>query len=66
MISGTLYKGALGKDAGGTGLIPWPPEIAPTLDAHFGDKQGLENQHINGGGGLYTLGRKMLDNENEA
>ena len=66
MISGTLYKGAPGKDAGGTGLIPWPPEIAPTLDAHFGDKQGLENQHINSGGGLYTLGRKMPNNENEA
>lgn len=66
MISGTLYKGAPGKDAGGTGLIPWPPEIAPTLDAHFGNKQGLENQHINGGGGLYTLGRKMSDNENKA
>lgn len=25
-------------------------EIAPTLNAHFGDKQGLEDQHINGGG----------------
>jgi len=27
----------------------WPAEIATTLDAHFGDKQGLEDQHINGG-----------------
>ena len=25
--------------------------IAPTLNAHFGDKQGLENQHIDGGRG---------------
>ena len=25
-------------------------DIAPTLNAHFGDKQGLEDQHINGGG----------------
>ena len=25
-------------------------DAAPTLNAHFGDKQGLENQHINGGG----------------
>jgi DNA (cytosine-5)-methyltransferase 1 len=24
--------------------------VAPTLNAHFGDKQGLEDQHINGGG----------------
>lgn len=27
-------------------------EIAPTLNAHFGDKLGLEDQHINGGGAL--------------
>ena len=25
-------------------------EVAPTLNSHFGDKQGLENQHIDGGG----------------
>lgn len=25
--------------------------VAPTLDAHYGDKQGLDNQHINSGGG---------------
>ena len=25
-------------------------DVAPTLNAHFGDKQGLEDQHINGGG----------------
>ena len=25
--------------------------VAPTLNAHFGDKMGLENQHINQGGG---------------
>ena len=60
MISGTLYKGAPEKDAGGTGLIPWPPEIAPTLNAHFGDKQGLENQHINGGGGYIPSVAKCL------
>jgi DNA (cytosine-5)-methyltransferase 1 len=29
-------------------------EIAPTLNAHFGDKQGLENQHIDGGAGLFV------------
>jgi DNA (cytosine-5)-methyltransferase 1 len=26
-------------------------DVAPTLNAHFGEKQGLENQHIDGGGG---------------
>ena len=35
-------------------IIPWPAEIAPTLNAHFGDKMGLENQHINGGAGLFV------------
>ena len=25
-------------------------DVAPTLNAHFGDKLGLEDQHINGGG----------------
>lgn len=29
-------------------------DVASTLNAHFGDKQGLEDQHINGGG-RYSL-----------
>lgn len=34
-------------------LIPdsFTAKVAPTLNAHFGDKMGLENQHINQGGG---------------
>ena len=32
-------------------------EVAPTLDAHYGDKMGLENQHINAGGGGCSLPR---------
>jgi len=28
--------------------------VAPTLNAHFGSKQGLENQHIDGGCGLFV------------
>jgi DNA (cytosine-5)-methyltransferase 1 len=52
------------QDAAQGHLMPiWPAEIAPTIDAHFGNKQGLENQHINGGGGMFTLGSKMLDNQ---
>ena len=27
----------------------WPKQISNTLDAHFGDKMGLEDQHINSG-----------------
>ena len=29
-------------------------DVAPTLNAHFGEKMGLENQHINSGGGLFV------------
>jgi len=35
----------------------WPAEVAPTLNAHFGDKMGLENQHINGGAGLFVAAK---------
>jgi hypothetical protein len=31
-------------------------EIAPTLNAAFGSKLGLEDQHIRGGGGLFVAG----------
>jgi DNA (cytosine-5)-methyltransferase 1 len=31
------------------GLVQWPAEVAPTLNAAFGSKQGLEDQHIRGG-----------------
>jgi DNA (cytosine-5)-methyltransferase 1 len=33
------------------GVLDWPADIAPTLNAHFGEKQGLEDQHIRGGEG---------------
>ena len=36
------------------GLIRWPAEVAPTLNAAFGDKQGLEDQHALNGGGLFV------------
>jgi DNA (cytosine-5)-methyltransferase 1 len=35
----------------------WPAQIAPTLNAHFGDKMGLKNQHINGGAGLFVVAK---------
>jgi DNA (cytosine-5)-methyltransferase 1 len=37
----------------GSGLT-WPAEIASTLNAAFGDKLGLEDQHINGGAPLFV------------
>ena len=32
----------------------WPAEVAPTLNAAFADKQGLEDQHALNGGGLFV------------
>jgi DNA (cytosine-5)-methyltransferase 1 len=57
-VAGTITRcafsgGAGGRPEGAAGnhfvAQTWPAEIATTLDAHFGDKQGLEDQHINGG-----------------
>lgn len=38
------------------GLVRWPAEIAPTLNAAFGDKQGLEDQHALAGAGMFVPG----------
>ena len=37
----------------GNGIV-WPAQIASTLNASFGNKQGLENQHINSGAPLFV------------
>jgi len=34
--------------------LKWPAEVASTLNASFGSKQGLEDQHINGGAPLFV------------
>ena len=63
--SRTTGGGGLGTDfelAGG--IQRWPAEVAPTLDAHYGEKMGLENQHINGWGGLFVRSQ-MSGNKNE-
>jgi DNA (cytosine-5)-methyltransferase 1 len=40
--------------------VAWPATVAPTLDAHYGDKMGLENQHINGGGGCLSVAKCLI------
>ena len=35
-------------------VMEWPAEIAPTLNAAFASKQGLEDQHALGGAGLFV------------
>jgi DNA (cytosine-5)-methyltransferase 1 len=32
----------------------WPARVAPTLNAHFGDKMGLEDQHALNGAGMFV------------
>jgi len=55
--------------------LRWPAEITGTLDAHFGDKQGLEDQHVNAGCPMFvpaqpvalaenTIGRKPMNGGN--
>ena len=40
----------------------WPAELASTLNAKFGSKLGLENQHINSGAPLFVPGVQVFEN----
>lgn len=42
------------KAQGGFYVPAWPAKIASTLNAHYGDKQGLEDQHVNQGCPLFV------------
>jgi DNA (cytosine-5)-methyltransferase 1 len=45
--------GGLGTDFDCDGGLIHCADVAPTLNAHFGDKQGLEDQHAMNGAGLF-------------
>ena len=47
-------KGTAPGAASGIGAGGWPAEVSLTLNACFGSKQGQENQHINGGAGMFV------------
>jgi DNA (cytosine-5)-methyltransferase 1 len=49
--SGKARKGITADAQSGT---KWPADVACTLNAAFGSKQGLEDQHINGGAPLFV------------
>jgi DNA (cytosine-5)-methyltransferase 1 len=36
------------------GTKSWPQDVAPTLNAHYGEKYGLEDQNALSGGGLFV------------
>jgi len=60
--------GGLGTDFdldGGVIVQAWPAPIAPTLNAAFGSKQGLEDQHINGGAGCFVAFNITPSNSNK-
>jgi DNA (cytosine-5)-methyltransferase 1 len=48
--SGALLAVASGRQS----AAKWPAEIACTLNARYGDKQGLEDQHALGGASLFV------------
>jgi DNA (cytosine-5)-methyltransferase 1 len=53
-IGGTL-KASGGVLAGGSEtFVTWPAKICSTLNANFGSKLGLENQHINEGAPMFV------------
>ena len=47
-------KDVAGAAASGAGSCGWPADVASTLNAAFGEKLGLENQHINSGAPLFV------------
>lgn len=48
--------------------VTWPAELASTLNASFGDKQGLEDQHVNSGCPLFVpdTSKTLLAKPNDA
>lgn len=77
-LSSPLLRTGADKGHGCEALLvqpAWPADIASTLNAHFGDKQGLEDQHALGGGHCSSLpevamclnagGMKRQDSESE-
>lgn len=60
----TQGGGGLGTDFELGGGLVHCHDVAPTLNTHLGDKQGLEDQHINGGCGhfiAHSLRREGFD-----
>lgn len=55
LVSDALHGSSGATDIADRHERKWPAQIASTLDAHFGDKQGLEDQHVNAGCPLFVL-----------
>jgi DNA (cytosine-5)-methyltransferase 1 len=57
----TRQKSATAAGASVAGGRDWPAKIAPTLNAAFGSKLGLEDQHALGGAGCFVLSSGQAD-----
>ena len=63
LVSGSKNSGGIGMDnqalfsQKGDNLVRWPADIAPALDTTMKKYMGLDNQHINGGGGWFVRGQ---------
>lgn len=51
------------EDGTGRGVPLWPCEVAPSLTASFGDKQGLDNQNTLNGGGVVFVSSEMINRQ---
>jgi DNA (cytosine-5)-methyltransferase 1 len=73
VIAGTLTSGSGGGRYDKAPMTAVCANVAPTINAAFGEKQGLENQHIDGGGGCslpavartLTTSNQRIDAETE-
>ena len=66
LVSGSKNSGGIGMDnqalfsQKGDNLVRWPADIVPAIDTTMKKYQGLDNQHINGGGdGLSQVSRTL-------
>ena len=65
-VAGTINEGSGSRgypdpsDGNGKGLVKWPQSVAPALDTTMQKYQGLDNQHINGGGGWFVPASKPV------
>jgi DNA (cytosine-5)-methyltransferase 1 len=54
-IGGTLKASGGVLGGGSETFVSSNDRVTPTLDAHYGEKMGQDNQHINNGAGLFVL-----------
>jgi DNA (cytosine-5)-methyltransferase 1 len=60
-VSGGGFPGSDGAMGGHVGPEKWPAEIGSTLNAHYGSKWGLEDQHINQDAPLFVPAIPILE-----